>query len=221
MAVPVPDATLLWLTNVDALPEATLKGFVAWLGEGERLRCVRFARAERRRQFIAGRALLRLALGSLLGVPPHSIALRERPFNAPALEMPELELPESGVGFSISHSGPWVACAASTQAAVGLDIERIDLRRDALALAMHALGPEALARLRACEGAERAHAFYRMWCLHEARIKLGGPSAADYVFEQPGLALALGCDRPLPLAPVPRVVGLETLAAGAFHQRDH
>ncbi|MET0983183.1 MAG: 4'-phosphopantetheinyl transferase superfamily protein, partial [Telluria sp.] len=204
MDMTVRGTTLLWLTDAGALPEVALAGFATWLGEGERLRCARFARAERRRQFIVGRALLRLALGRLLDVPPHSVALRERPFKAPALEMPA-----PGVGFSISHSGQWVACAASTQAAVGLDIERIDLHRDVLSLARQALGPDVVARLRGCEGEERAHMFYRMWCLHEARIKLGGPSVADYVFEQPGLALALRCDRQLPAPPAPRVVGLE------------
>lgn len=201
-------ATLLWLTDAGALPEARLKGFAAWLGEGERIRCARFPRAQRRRQFIVGRALLRLALGRLLDVAPGSIVLRERPDNAPALETPAPD----GLGFSISHSGPWVACAASLEGAVGLDIERIDLRRDALALARQALGPQALARLRGYEGEERSHAFYRMWCLHEARIKLGGPSAADYFFERPGLALALRCARPLPAPPAPRMVELERLA---------
>lgn len=205
------ETTLLWLTDTRALPEATLKGFAPWLGEGERLRCARFARAERRRQFIAGRALLRLALGRLLAVAPGGIVLRERPDNAPALETPA----PGGVGFSISHSGPWVACAASLEGAVGLDIERIDLRRDALALARQALGPDALARLRLCEGEERSRAFYRMWCLHEARIKLGGPSAADYFFERPGLALALRCGRPLAAPPAPREVSLAALAAPA------
>ena len=204
-----PDATLLWVTDAGALPDAALEDYRAWLGEGERLRCARFVRAERRRQFIAGRALLRLALGSLLGVAPSSIVLRERPGNAPALDMPA----PAGIGFSISHSGPWVACAASTEAALGLDIERIDLRRDVIAIARQALGPEAVARLRACEGEDRAHAFYRMWCLHEARIKLGGHGAAEYVFEQPGLALALRSAHPLLQSPVPRMVTLDAHGA--------
>ena len=200
-----PDATLLWLTDAGALPDATLEAYRGWLGEGERLRCARFVRAERRRQFIAGRALLRLALGRLLDLPPRSIVLRERPGNAPALDMPA----PAGIGFSISHSGPWVACAATTEGALGLDIERIDQRRDVLAIARQAFGPAAVARLRECEGKDRAHAFYRMWCLHEAQVKLGSAGEAEYVFEQPGLALALRSAHPLPAKPVPRLVTLE------------
>ena len=205
-----PGETLLWLVDAGAFSGAVLDAYVGWLGEGELERCARFVRPERRRQFIAGRALLRHALGRLLGVAPRSIVLRERPGNAPALETHA----PNGIGFSISHSGRWVACAASTVCKLGLDIERIDAGRDVLALAQQALGPEAVSQLHALDGAARVQAFYRMWCLHEAQIKLGGVGAANYVFEQPGLALALRTALALPLAPVPIVVGFEALEAG-------
>jgi 4'-phosphopantetheinyl transferase len=201
--VPAPDETLLWLVDTGALSGAALDGYAGWLGDSERERCARFVRAERRRQFIVGRVLLRHALGRLLRVAPRSIALRERPGQAPALDTPA----PGGVGFSISHSGPWVACAASAVCALGLDIERLDAQRDVLALAQQALGPEAVAQLVAIEGQERVDAFYRLWCLHEARIKLGEPSAADYIFTLPGLALALRSAVALPAAPVPLVLG--------------
>jgi 4'-phosphopantetheinyl transferase len=205
--VPVNHQTLLWLLDSGALSDTTLSGYAAWLGDGERQRCARFVRAERRRQFIAGRALLRLALGRLLGLAPRAIVLRERPGNAPVLDTPA----PGGTGFSISHSGPWVACAASTVSRLGLDIERSDPRRDLLALAEQVFGLEAVSQLRALEEPARLQAFYRMWCLHEARFKLGGASAADYVFEQAGLAMALSVDRPLAPAPSPVVVTLEEL----------
>jgi 4'-phosphopantetheinyl transferase len=204
------DQTLLWLLDAGAISCAALDAYTAWLGEGERQRCARFVRAGRRRQFIAGRALLRLALGRLLDLAPRDIVLRERPGLAPALDTPAPE----GVGFSISHSGPWVACAASTVSQLGLDIERIDAGRDLLALAEQALGPEDVAELRALAGQARVDAFHRMWCLHEARFKLGSASAADYVFAQPGLALALSASRPLTPAPPPLVVTLGELTAG-------
>jgi 4'-phosphopantetheinyl transferase len=195
---------LLWLANIGTLPDAALAPHAEWLGEGERQRAARFVRPLRRRQFIAGRALLRLALARLLGVAPQAIMLEERPGNAPLLAAPALP----GAGFSISHSGPWVACAASLQGAVGLDIECVDASRDVLALAHQAFGPQALAALQAIEGEGRIAAFYDMWCLHEAAIKLGRPGAADHVYTHPGLALAL-CSAEAQAAPRLELVDLQ------------
>lgn len=200
--MPAPGETLLWLIDAGALSGAALDAYAEWLGESERERSARFVRPERRRQFIVGRALLRHALGRLLDVAPRDIVLRERPGNAPALASPAVH----GLGFSISHSGPWVACAASTVCGLSLDIERIDERRDVLALAQQALGDDALAELQALEGKERVHAFYRMWCLHEAHVKLGSVSAADYSFTLLSLRVALRAAALLPTAAVPQIV---------------
>lgn len=203
-AVEAPGATLVWLADTAALTDARLAHYASWLGESERQRHGRFLRAERRRQFVAGRALLRMALGRLLAVEPIDIVLEERPGQAPALIHPAY----SRIGFSIAHSGRWVACAASTATQVGLDIERIDPAREVLALAEQALPAGALEQLRACDAQQRVGAFYRLWCLHEAGIKLGAASAADYLFEHEGFAGALRTARPLDAAPVPAVIAL-------------
>jgi 4'-phosphopantetheinyl transferase len=199
--VPGAANTLLWLVDSAALSGPELEAGLCWLGQAERLRHARFVRAERRRQFVAGRVLLRRALGALLGVAPRTVELLERPGNAPALVFPELP----GLGLSISHSGRWVACAVSLDAPVGLDIERIDATRDVVAIAEQAFGAEAAAQLAALDGAGRLQAFYRRWCRYEAHIKLGsepGPGGAhDHVFELPGLALVLSSTRALEVEP--------------------
>lgn len=137
--------------------------------------------------------LLRFALGSVLNVKPQSIVLRERFEDSPVLVAPA----NPAVAFSISHSGPWVACAASLRGPVGLDIECIDGGRDVVALAEQAFDAATAAQVGTCRGEARLQAFYRHWCLYEAGIKLGVASAADHVYTHPGLALALRCARPL------------------------
>lgn len=196
---------LLWLADAAALDAAALERHALWLSESERERLGRFAREERRRQFLVGRALLRRMLGRLLGVAAGEVVLRERPGQAPALDSPA----PGAIGFSISHSGPWVACAASLDTDLGLDIECIDAGRDLLAIASHAFGQDQAALLRACEGPARVGEFYRMWCAHEARIKLGQQGAALYRFDHPGLAGALACARPLAAHPQLTLVSLE------------
>jgi 4'-phosphopantetheinyl transferase len=200
-----PRRTRVWLLDAAALGEDALAPFAGWLGAQERELLARFVRAERRIQFIGGRALLRRALGELLGVAPAAVELQERPGLGPALIHPAAP----AVGFSISHSGRWIACAASTETRLGLDIERIDPTRDVLGLAQQAFAPEDAARLAACEPAERIDAFYRLWCGHEARIKLALPVAKMYELGRPGLAGALACAGSLSADPVVELVSLD------------
>ncbi|GAB3387076.1 4'-phosphopantetheinyl transferase family protein [Massilia agri] len=193
-----PRRTLVWLAEAATLSADTLAACAGWLGPDERQRLARFVRAERRTQFLGGRVLLRRALSELLGVPPRAIELQERPGLGPALLLPAAP----AVGFSISHSGNWIACAASTETALGLDIERIDPGRDVVRLAEQAFTPEQTARLAACEGAERIDLFYRLWCEHEASIKLASPVGKMYGVGRPGLCGALACATPLAADPV-------------------
>jgi len=189
--------TLLWLADTSALDADWFVAGARWLNEAERLRHERFVRAERRRQFVAGRVLLRMALGELLGVAPRAVVLTERPGNAPALAFPE----RAHLGLSISHSGQWVACAVSLAGPVGLDIERIDPARDVVAIAEQAFGSEEAGRLESLDPAARADAFYRMWCRYEAHIKLGCTGVHDMFHTVPGLMLALSSMQVLNVEP--------------------
>ena len=66
----------MFLADIAAVGDTRLARYAPWLGAQEVARCERFVRVERRRQFIAGRALLRLGLARLLGVDPGTLALR-------------------------------------------------------------------------------------------------------------------------------------------------
>ena len=165
----------LCLADIDAAGAASMSSFHAWLGASELARYQRFVREQRRRQFVAGRGLLRMALARLMNVAPENIRLEEQIGKAPLLVLPTLPS-AAGVGFSISHSGRWVACAVSTQTALGLDIEMRDPSRDLDALAAQAFEADempAWERLRSQPDAQRVDGFYRLWSEKEARFKLG------------------------------------------------
>jgi hypothetical protein len=118
-------------------PEAPARAFAARLPYARRIAAR--STGERGRASLAGIALALRALGELLG---RRVLAGELVFAAgvkPRLATPaaravgEASLAPAGVGhaengaaamdFSISHSGPWVACAALTHGRVGLDIE--------------------------------------------------------------------------------------------------
>jgi 4'-phosphopantetheinyl transferase len=193
----------VWLTDGDAAGAASLSRFHGWLGPDELARHQRFVREQRRRQFVVGRGLLRMALGRVLNVAPHTICLEERPGMAPRLQLAAA----AGVGFSISHSGRWVACAVSTQTALGLDIEMRDASRDIGAMAAQAFDALEMSgweRLQSLPEAQRVDGFYRLWSEKEARFKLG-PSAEAHCVVLPHAELSVVLCSATPLLALPRL----------------
>jgi len=191
-------AARIWLARL--ADEAALARYALWLTPQEAARATGFARPQRRRQFLTGRALLRIGLGDMLGIAPEAIALDAVPGRAPALLAPQ-----GGVaGISVSHSGAWVACAASVDTALGLDIETRGPTRDVMALAGQAFDTAARARLAALAPAERPDLFYAMWSELEARIKLGleGQGGSCIALPHEELSVVLCSGAPLAAPPV-------------------
>jgi len=201
----------LWMVDADAVAEADLLRFRDWLSAGEVARCQRFVRAQRLRQFVVGRILLRKALGRLLNVAPREVRLEEQVGQAPLLVSPA---GKDGIpGFSIAHSGRWVACAVSAHTTLGLDIEMRDPGRNLAALAAQAFDEREMAgweRALHLPEAQRVDAFYRMWSGKEARFKLGAASGGHCV-EVPHaeLSVIVCSGSPLESAPAIEVVSLD------------
>ena len=192
----MPVRASLPLVDARGISAARLDEYLGWLGAGEAQRYQRFVRPERRRQFLIGRVLARTMLGELLGVAPRDLLITDRPGQAPVLAGPH-----PNTSFSISHSGSWVACAASADSALGLDIELLDGARDLAALAAHAFDAERCAWLAARPAADRLRAFYHLWSAQEARIKLGAEPAATVELFHPELSIVLCSAKPLDQPP--------------------
>jgi 4'-phosphopantetheinyl transferase len=182
----------VWLLDCRGIGDAELAPFAGWLGPSEAERLTRFVRAGRRRQFVAGRALLRRSLGQLLGMAPADVRLVERPGNAPLLDLPGC----AEVGFSLSHSGDWVGCAVSATSRLGLDVELVDASRNIDELAAQAFTAEQQAWLAGRPTSDRLQDFYRLWSATEARFKLGVPVAHELQLPHPELSIVLCSNRP-------------------------
>lgn len=183
----------VWLLDTRSLAEDALAPFAAWLDASEAARMAAFVRPVRRRQFLAGRALARQVLGQLLGVAPQAVRIVERPGDAPLLAVPG----HCQAGFSISHSGPWVACAASANMRVGLDIEVIDASRNLEELAAQAFSPQQQAWLATRADATRERDFYLLWSATEAQFKLKVPCEDQVELPHPALSVVLCCEHKL------------------------
>ncbi len=132
-----------------------------------------------------------------MDLPAKDIALRAQAGKAAQLVHPDM--PQ--VGVSIAHSGPWIACAASVDAKLGVDIEVRDSTRDVLALAEHTFDEGELAQMRGAGAAAQTDMFYALWCAKEAQIKLGVSAAARVDIQLPGLMACLCSDQTLSPSP--------------------
>jgi phosphopantetheine--protein transferase-like protein len=128
--------------------------------ERERL----FGSDNRRRQFQCGRALLRLMLQRMTGRPA-----AEHPVTAEEGGKP---LGPDGIAISITHTGEYVACCVGERGQIGIDLERIDVRREVSQITERFFSAEEAAWL------ESGHpdSFFMLWVLKEAFVKAHGQS---------------------------------------------
>lgn len=210
--MPATSSAQLFLVDSVNVDDAALAKSVAWLSAGEAARYRGFVRPHRQRQFLIGRTLLRMALARMLGCAPEALLFEQLAGRAPRLLKPAPGKDGTAPGFSISHSGQWVACAVSANTALGLDIEVPDPARDIEALAEHAFDDATRARWRAAAPEQRLALFYRLWSEREARIKLGqspgDPAPSCIVVPHAQLSVVLCSARPLAPAPEIELVAL-------------
>ncbi|MEP7073186.1 MAG: hypothetical protein ABI727_03310 [Nitrosospira sp.] len=192
----------VWLVDARTVSPYELGQFRGWFTASEELRYKRFVRAQRQRQFFIGRVLLRLALSKLLGVSTDMLSLTEQPSRAPLLTLSNQLL--TTPGFSLSHSGDWIACAVSASTMLGLDVEVVNPMRDIFGMANQAFDSEEVIRLYDLPEEERIIAFHHLWVEKEARYKLGECEAPTCAIlpHHADLSIALCSAKPLSALPM-------------------
>ena len=124
----------------------------------------RFGSDNRRRQFRCGRALLRLMLARTTGRPAAEHTLTAEEGGKP--------LGPDGIAISITHTCDYVACCVGERGQVGIDLERIDARREVSQITKRFFSAEERAWL----GSGHQDRFFMLWVLKEAFVKAHGQS---------------------------------------------
>lgn len=91
---------------------------------------------------------------------------------------PHIDNPRVALDFNLSHSGAWLLLAISKGTALGVDLERVDAKRDALRLARRFYAPRECLELEKLPAAQRVERFFDYWTLKEAAIKAAGEALA-------------------------------------------
>lgn len=154
-----------------------ISALLAQLSPDEHTRFARLSDSRRRHQFVVGRALCRHVLSRYAPVLPEEwrfgLGNRGKPFvAAPSLSSP--------LWFNLSHTDGVSVCAVTGAGPeIGIDIERIALRRDAHEIAEQFFPEVEVNALRLLPAAQRGETFVRIWALKESFVKARETSLAD------------------------------------------
>lgn len=150
--------------RLDVAPEEQAR-LAALLDEDERAHAARFRFARDRRRFVVRRGRARQWLAEAAGGDPARLRFATSAHGKP-------ELP-GGPHFSLSHSSETMMLAIG-DAAIGCDIEAIDLALDWPPLARGFFSARENAALSALGGEESRIAFFTCWSRKEAFVKALG-----------------------------------------------
>jgi len=171
-----PHGIVVWTVAVTDVPEPLWPRLAALLDDGERARHARYVFPRDRRQHVAAHALKRLLLSALAGLPPQAWTFETAPGGKPRVSR------RAGPCFNLSHCDGLVACAASRDVELGVDVEPL-ARRAPLDLAPRYFAPEEERWLRSLPAAEQPRGFLRLWTLKEAFIKATGRGLAQHLHD--------------------------------------
>jgi 4'-phosphopantetheinyl transferase len=161
----------LWLTRVAVAPDCA-----GVLSTEERLRAAKFRFEHDRQRWTAGRVLLRVVLGRYLDTAPESVVLDAEDRGRRFVRWPEHN---EWLSFSPTRSGDLALVAVARDTRLGVDVERIRLDLDVVAIARRAFGDRIADRLADAPDAERVHQFFQEWVREEARGKCRGTGLVE------------------------------------------
>jgi 4'-phosphopantetheinyl transferase len=173
----------------DALDAAAVAAALEPLSPDERARHERFRFDRDRRDFAAAHALLRGALSAQVPRPPREWTFIAGPRGKPALDAESAD--RTHLSFNLAHTPGLVACVVARDADVGVDVEAVDRRADALRLAHRYFSRVEIEQLERWPDAERQTHFIEVWTLKEAYVKAIGEGLAcrldefSFVFDGP------------------------------------
>lgn len=184
------DSVAILYTTIPLLSDQEIGPLTNLLNADEIQRASRFFFEKDRRLFIVSHALLQFGLAAIGG--NHGWKFRANSYGKPELDPP---YGHPSLHFNLSHTDGLAACAFSRGHPVGIDVEKIDFRRDFRPLIKKVLSKNEQRLLDLTPPPDRLPAFYRLWTLKEAIIKgIGGSalgSLPDFDFTIDPLSLTI------------------------------
>jgi 4'-phosphopantetheinyl transferase len=162
----------VWCRPTDSLSQEDVERMTGLLSDDERCRQNRFVFERDRRDFAAAHALVRQALSTCGHAGPEEWRFRVDARGKPHIDPQHVA--ETPLTFNLSHTRGIVACVIARDAAVGVDVERVDSAAAARDVASQYFAPSEVRLLERCASTDYATRFVELWTLKEAYIKAVG-----------------------------------------------
>ena len=165
-----PGEVHIWRWQLDQQRD-NIQNLCHYLDQEEVRRAQRFRFCRDRERFIAAHGMVRVILGGYLDIPPAHLEFDYGPFGKPELDPRACPNPLS---FNVSHSDGLALLAATAEAQVGIDVERLKLDLTYEEIAERFFSPREITMLRELPVEMRAEAFFHGWTRKEAYVKARG-----------------------------------------------
>lgn len=164
-------APQIWVATLDAL-RSHRAGLQVLLSAAEQARCQRYVQQDDRDRYLGGRALSKLAVAKMTGLPPAEIAIITAATGKPSVSSSTADIALPAI--NISHAGELVVVALQYDAEIGVDVELFnhDVNLDDLMDVV--CSKEEIAEINLPAHRTRAQKFYEFWVLKEAYLKATG-----------------------------------------------
>jgi 4'-phosphopantetheinyl transferase len=163
-------AVHVWRIRLD-LPTDQTAQLIGLLAPDEQERAARYRIDEVRREYIVGRAALRILLAGYLGIQPRTVALAYEERGRPVLALSQCA---NGLCFNLSNARV-LALAAFTQGRqIGIDLESNKRRVELKDVAARFFAPAERAALFDLPVDRQRQAFFNCWTRKEAYLKARG-----------------------------------------------
>ena len=162
----------IWYRSTELLDDDAGKPADQNLSIEERTRRDRLRFGVDRRDFTIAHDLLRRALSRYANLPPTDWRFATNGYGKPSVDSIDPQL--RALSFSLSHTRGYVACAITSNAPLGVDVERIDQSQRVQELADRYFSEKEAAWLRQCSDELRNIRFAELWTLKEAFLKAVG-----------------------------------------------
>jgi 4'-phosphopantetheinyl transferase len=167
---PVSEIVHVWAANLD-LSATALKHLAETLSSNESERASRFHFERDRNRYIAGRGLLRAALGKYVQLPPAEVPLVYGPNGKPLLQTGGNP---TTLHFNLTHSQNLALLAVTRAAQIGVDVEAVRPLSEAHELVDRFFSARESAAFESVPEAQKPVAFFNLWTRKEAWLKATG-----------------------------------------------